>query len=277
MSSQWLRCLTKIADYPAPVRILLFLSGLVLLWLPIAVLIALLIPDANTVTILTMSLLFIGFLVALPVWGRWVHQSPVFRTYGLRMTRSMAIDWLMGFSWGGLALLLLLLLQGVWGWLVWQPVPASLGRVIGEGLLSAAGIGFAEELVFRGWVLEELERDYRPAVSLWGSSIVFASLHFLKPLAEMQRTFPQFPGLVLLGLTLVWAKRSTQGRLGLPMGLHSGLVFGYYVVNIGGLVVYSRQVPAWITGIDGNPLAGVMGLLFLGAIGGMVRWRSHHQ
>ena len=73
-------------------------------------------------------------------------------------------------------------------------------------------------------------------------------------------------GLLLLGLTLVWAKRAGGGRLGLPIGLHAGFVWGNYIINVGQLVKYSGQVPDWITGVNRNPLAGVTGLLFLGAI-----------
>ncbi|MEQ8960279.1 MAG: CPBP family intramembrane glutamate endopeptidase, partial [Coleofasciculus sp. C2-GNP5-27] len=86
-------------------------------------------------------------------------------------------------------------------------------------------------------------------------------------------TLPGFPGLVLLGLTLVWAKRG-QGRLGLPIGLHAGLVWGYYLINVGQLVQYSGQVSPWITGVDGNPIAGVMGLAFLMVLALGIRARA---
>jgi membrane protease YdiL (CAAX protease family) len=145
--------------------------------------------------------------------------------------------------------------------------------VILEGLASALGIGFAEELLFRGWLLDELQRDYHPRVALWADSTLYALLHYIKPLQEILRTWPGFPGLLLLGLTLVWAKRSRRGRLGLPIGLHAGLVWGYYIINVGQLVQYSGQVPEWITGVDRNPLAGVMGLLFLGVLAFWMRRR----
>jgi len=101
-----------------------------------------------------------------------------------------------------------------------------LPQVILEGLIVALGIGFAEELLFRGWLLDELQRDYRPRVALWVDALIYAALHFIKPLAEILRTLPGFPALLLLGLTFVWAKRSHRSRLGLPIGLHSGLVWG---------------------------------------------------
>ncbi|GAB4381906.1 MAG: type II CAAX endopeptidase family protein [Elainellaceae cyanobacterium] len=267
--------LASVSRYPAPVRILLFLVVLALFWLPIAAPIALLIENANTVTILTMSLLFIGFLIWIRIWGRRVHQEPqIFRAYGLYVSRSNAVEWLVGFSLGAVWLFSLFLVQSSLGWVVWQPVPNQLLRLLLEGLLSAMGVGLAEGLVFRGWLLDELARDYRPAVSLGANSLLYAGLHFLKPLPEMIRTFPQFPGLVLLGLALVWAKRSTQGRLGLSIGLHSGLVFGYYMVNVGEWVSYNPLIPEWLTGIDRNPLAGAVGLLFLLGMAGLMYWRS---
>jgi membrane protease YdiL (CAAX protease family) len=63
---------------------------------------------------------------------------------------------------------------------------------------------------------------------------------------------------------------SEGDRLGIPIGLHAGLVWGYYIVNVGQLIEYSNQVPVWVTGIDGNPIAGVMGLLFLSGLTGMI-------
>lgn len=59
-------------------------------------------------------------------------------------------------------------------------------------------------------------------------------------------------------------------RLGISIGLHAGLVWGYYIVNVGQLIEYSNQVPVWVTGIDGNPIAGVMGLLFLSGLTGII-------
>ncbi|MEG3941836.1 hypothetical protein QT995_27315, partial [Microcoleus sp. S36b_A3] len=39
-----------------------------------------------------------------------------------------------------------------------------------------------------------------------------------------------------------------------------------YIINIGELVRYSGSVPDWVTGINGNPLAGAAGLLFLSVL-----------
>lgn len=211
-----------------------------------------------------MLLLYGEFIWLLRLWGQKVYQrSHPLHHYGLPRTPGDLLDLLVGLSLGLLSLLSLFGLEGGLGWLVWRPA-AALPQVILEGLAIALGIGFAEELLFRGWLLDELERDYRPQAALWLCSLLFALLHFIKPIAVILRVWPQFFGLLLLGAALVWAKRLRRGHLGLAMGLHAGLVWGIYIVSVANLVAYSGQVPAWITGVDQNPLAGLMGLLFLG-------------
>ncbi len=214
-----------------------------------------------------MGLMFGEFLLLLRFWGRKVyHQPQLLKSYGLEGRRQNGLDLLKGLSIGLLFTFGLFALEGLLGWLKFQTPQASLPRVILEGFVSALGIGFVEELVFRGWLLDELQRDYSDRTSLWANAVIFAVSHFLKPLSEVIRTLPGFPGRLLLGLTLVWAKRSSGGLLGLPIGIHAGLVWGYYILNVGKLVQYSDQVSPWISGVDGDPLAGVMGLLFLSVL-----------
>lgn len=211
-----------------------------------------------------MGLLFVDFLFMLRFWGRRVYRQPhLLKRYGLDRSRQNGINLLKGLGFGLLQTFFLFGLQGVLGWLVWQTPSMPLPRLVLEGSLTALGVGLAEELVFRGWLLDELERDYRPNVALWVSAAIFASLHFIKPLSEVIRMFPQFPGLLILGLMLVWAKRSHGGSLGISIGIHAGLVWAYYIISVGNLIQYSGAVPEWITGIDRNPLAGIMGVLLL--------------
>ncbi len=265
-----------LVDRPAPIRIAVFLGILLGAWLPLAIPIYLLGQDDNQVTIASMGLLFVGFLVWLGLWGRWVYGNRAgFRRYGLSLSRQNGGEYLLGLGIGVVSLAVLFGLEGALGWLRWQEPSLPWPRLVMEGLLSASAIAMAEELVFRGWLLEELSWDYRPSTALWANSVAFGVLHFLKPLNEILRTWPAFPGLVLLGLTLVWARRSRQGRLGLSIGLHAGLVWGYYVTDVGKLITYTQQVPVWVTGIDRNPLAGLMGLMFLGAIAVMIQRQSN--
>jgi uncharacterized protein len=303
-----------LANAATPVRLSVFIALLALVWLPPYGLIRVLVSNANTVSILATSLLVVEFTALLWFWTRRVYRSarPLQR-YGLEISRANGLDLLRGLVVGFLSLLTLFAVESLSGWLTWQSSSLPLYRLVLEGLLVALGVGLGEELIFRGWLLSELEQDYHPTLSLWLDSLVYAGLHYTKPIQEglsilfgaslsfqeTLRTLPQFPGLVLLGMLLVWAKRSTpstssvqspsnrspsntatstpilqQNRLGLSIGLHAGLVWGYYIVNVGEIVHYTGEVSPWVTGVDHNPLAGGMGMLFLAAIAIWVKWRS---
>ncbi len=268
----------KIAKFSAPARIGIFILTLLLSWIPLAGPIYFFGQDANLASILAIALIYIEFIILVRFWVKKVYQQPhLLHRYGLVISRRNFQLFFQGLGIGLFSLFSLFILEIFLGWVVWQSPSEKLLQFIFEGLLVSVGIGFAEEFLFRGWLLDELEINYQPRVVLWVSSIVYAGLHFIKPIEEILRTWLQFPGLVLLGLIFVLAKRSSgkklgkntdyqQELLGFPMGIHSGLVWGYYIINVGGLVKYSEDIGEWLVGIDGNPLAGVMGLLFLGAI-----------
>ncbi len=250
---------------PIWIRLISFLVCLLIIWLPLAIPLNLaLASDRNLATIIIMSLLLVDFIALQKLWGNYVYQEPkIFSRYGLVLHRLNAIELVSGLSIGVIVCWSLFLVEAILGWVELNSSDFSLIKIIIEGLVSALGIGFAEELVFRGWLLSELEQDFSKNKSLWLNSIIFAIAHFLKPLGEIIRTLVTFPAYILLSLALVWAKWSKRDRLGIAIGLHSGLVWGYYILNVGNLVDYTEQVPDWVTGIDGNPIAGILGLMFL--------------
>ena len=261
--------IVAIALYPAPLRLGIFVLGLLLLWLPFALPIYAYVGDRNLASILTIVLLYAQFIFLLRLWGKYVYRQPqLLRYYGLVGSRANGRELLVGLGIGLTTVLSLFSLEGLLGWLQWQQ--GIQVKIVLEGLLVAIATGFAEELLFRGWLLDELQRDYAKA-AVWINALIFASLHFIKPLSEMLRTAPQFPGLLLLGLTLVLAKRRCQNRLGLSIGIHGGLIWGYYIINVGQLIKYSGQVPDWVTGVNQNPLAGLVGIGFLSIMAGIIR------
>jgi LPXTG-motif cell wall-anchored protein len=256
-----------LSQYPAPVRLGIFILVLLLLWLPIAAPIRLLVRDDNLVTILTMPLLYVEFILLLRLWGKKVYkQTQILRHYGLERTPQNAMDLLYGLAIGLINILILFGVEGLLGWLVWEKPSIFLLRIILEGLIVALAYGFAEELLFRGWLFDELQRDYNLNVVVWATAVIFAVTHFIKPLPEIIQTSPQFFGLLLLAFFLVCAKRWRRGRLGLSIGLHAGLIWGYYIINVGQLTKYSGAVPDWVTGVNQNPLAGLMGLVLLSVL-----------
>jgi hypothetical protein len=249
-----------------------------LLWVPIALPLRWLIRDPNLASIVTLVILYAQFIWLVPVWGKRVHHQPhVLRSYGLILSRQNGLLVLRGLGIGLGSVLVLLAFQTTVGWIHWQSPTPGIFQIGLEGLLVALAFGVAEELLFRGWMLDELERDYVADAALWVNAILFAALHL---------RLWTFPSLILLGVALVWAKRSHSetriGRrynlLGLPIGLHTGLVYGNYVVEVGQLIQYSDRVPVWLIGIDRNPLAGLVGFIFMAGLAlGMQRYATLHS
>jgi uncharacterized protein len=270
--------LRSIANLPAPVRILTFLLVLVIGWTPFATAIHIYFRATqdmndpgvlNLLNILEKGGLGVCFLLALPWWNKAVYdRAQPFSFFGLVGSRRNAINFLRGWAIGFSSLLFLYLVQGWLGWLTWQPATIPWGQLIGGGLLSSIGVGFIEELVFRGWILTEFEADYSLAVSMWSNALVFAVIHFVRPWQVMLMTFPQFPGLTVLGLLLILAKRSQHNLLGISIGLHAGIIGVVYLVDVGKLVKYTDRVPDWITGVYGTPSAGLMGIMGLMSLAG---------
>jgi len=268
-----LQLLSKLRPYPAPARIVAFAMILLLAWAPVSLLLHWLIRDANLASIITLLILYSMFLSLVQYWGRQVHhQSQILRHYGLEFSRRNGLCILRGLGIGLGSVAVLLSFETVMGWIGWRSPSLATLQIVVEGLLVSLAIGFAEELLFRGWMLDELQRDYAPVVALWANAILFAALH-LRP--------STFPALVFLGVALVWAKRShtvtRSGKrynlLGLPIGLHAGLVWGNYIVEVGKLIQYTDRVPAWVTGIDRNPVASLMGIVLLAGLAfGMWRY-----
>ncbi|PMB37903.1 CPBP family intramembrane metalloprotease [Fischerella thermalis CCMEE 5319] len=267
--------LASIAQRSVFIRLGYFILALLVLWSPFAIPIYLLVRDNNLVNIITMALLYIEFIVLLRIWSKQVYKQPhIFQRYGLQFTQLNGVDLLKGLAIGFISILILFGLEGLLGLLVWQQPKVFLLKVVLEGSLTGLSVGFAEELLFRGWLLDELQRDYSPRVALWANAMIFGVSHFIKPVQAIIHTLPQLPALVLLGLTQVWGKRWRRGRLGLPIGLHGGLVWGYYIINVGGLIEYTNRVPDWVTGVDKNPLMGVMGLVLMGVLAFWMRGQA---
>jgi membrane protease YdiL (CAAX protease family) len=260
--------LKKISEFSAPLRLAIFLGALSVFWLPLALPIYwLLRSDSNLASILTMGLLFVELLFGWQFWGRFVHgDRHIYTRYGLAKNSSNTREFWQGLAIGFWLCLGLFITEALLGWIdIIQP-STSLIRIIIEGWFSAVGIALAEELLFRGWLLDELQRDYGQKICIWVTAIAYALAHFIKPMEEIIRTAVTFPALVLLGIALVLAKYQHGDRLGISIGIHGGLVWGYYIVNVGQLIKYNSLIPDWVTGIDGNPIAGVMGLIFLSGL-----------
>ena len=206
-------------------------------------------------------------LVSLPLRLRqvWGDNHP-WQRLGLAVPlRAGAQAWLRGALKAALLLALVcgaLLVGGQARWLG----DVSLGLLL-NGLALMAGVGFAEELLFRGWLWGELELQVGPKRALLLQASIFALLHPWYRYPGLQ-ALGLLGGLVLLGLALALQRRADGGTLWGSIGLHGVLVGGWFLVQTGVLQI-SPGAPAWWVGpgfADINPTGGLLGWLGLGAL-----------
>jgi membrane protease YdiL (CAAX protease family) len=141
------------------------------------------------------------------------------------------------------------------------------GALLLNGLLLLAGVGFAEELLFRGWLWGEIELQVGARKALFLQALIFALLHpwYRAPRLE---AFGLLGGLILLGLVLALQRRADAGSLWGAIGMHGGLVGGWFLVQKG-LLQISPAAPAWLVGPGGadiNPIGGLIGWVGLGGL-----------
>ncbi|QNI99205.1 CAAX amino terminal protease [Synechococcus sp. A15-62] len=133
-----------------------------------------------------------------------------------------------------------------------------------NAVLLCLGVGFAEELIFRGWLWTELNQLMGSRRAALAQASIFSLVHtrFNLGLGAMSGLLI---GLFLLGLVLARQRQSNRGSLWGCIGLHGGLVAGWFLLQ-SGLLQLSTNAPSWLVGPGGsapNPLGGAVGLISL--------------
>ncbi len=146
-----------------------------------------------------------------------------------------------------------------WSWETIHPTTLATGML--TSLLTFVTAGFYEELVYRGYRLQNLIEGIRLPFAILVSSIDFGLAHFANP----NRTWPAILGLIVAGFFLAYGWVRT-GRLWLPIGLHigwnffEGPIFGFPVSGISTTYLIRQKVvgPELITGGLFGPEAGLV-------------------
>ncbi len=147
----------------------------------------------------------------------------------------------------------------------WQPDLS--GAQLANALALGLGVGFAEELLFRGWLWGELALHLgRPRGAL-AQAAIFSLVHARLDLG-WAGLLGLLGGLALLGLVLALQRRADGGLLWGAVGLHGGLVGGWFALQQGALAI-RPDAPLWLVGPGGaspNPVGGLLGWLGLAGL-----------
>ena len=206
---------------------------------------------------------FLIFVLSLPKWFeiRWGLKN-TWKLLGINkidIKRNLVFDFLRGFSLSTILISLILVLiittqSGYW-----------IGKISSEIIINAIllifGIGFTEELIFRGWLLEEFKNQFGLKKAIMSQALIFSLVHIGLdlPFWEMLSILT---GLFLLGILLSLIKLNDNNSLWGCIGLHGGLV-GLWFISNNGLLSISKDSPKWLVGpgiINTNPLGGIFGI-----------------
>lgn len=218
-------------------------------------------------------------LFALAVMARLDRSN--FHAFGLVGNRSLITDTALGFAIGAATMSAVALTLFVCGW--YHPAGLNTSAEVRSNLTAGLGeflaIGIAEELIYRGYVLQTLERRWGTDRALALTILVFGIAHL----------FIDIPGthwlLRLTGALSISAEAGVlfgaayllRRRLWLAIGVHwawnfcEGPVFGMPVTgsDVGPSLVYAHTSgPVWATGGSFGPEAGIP-CLVLGTLAGL--------
>ena len=246
-------------------HVFLFFIAWIILWLPIAIPISNKIgyqfPQVPTIKqkLFLIASLYPLALIIIAAILRWENISWLDIGWQWQLKELIFLGW--GIILGIGSLTAVFLVEWGCGLINWQGQNGSkLLLSIFPVLCLALGISFIEELIFRGFLINELNADWSYWVSAIASSLLFALLHLVW---EQKKTIPQLPGLWLMGMVLVLATAIGKGNIGIAWGLHTGWIVGLTCIDSAELISYKTDSQSWLTGINREPLAGLFGILCL--------------
>ncbi len=209
-----------------------------------------------------------------------------FRSLGLHRNAQSMLDLAVGLALPALVFGQVYLLFSALGWIKFEGYAwdtqsgGAVVQLLFMGFLGFIFAGWTEELMSRGYWLQNLREGLNLPMAVLISSSIFGVLHLSNPNASIIAAL----NLVLFGLLLAFAYLRTR-RLWLPVGLHigwnffQGNVFGFPVSGFQTfrLLKYTVQGPEAITGGKFGPEGGWILLpmvLFLAII---IALYSHRQ
>ena len=232
-------------------------------WLMASVLIPLGLPNSS-VSLVGTLLSFLSFLIVMPRWvqRRW-QRKDCWVVLGILPSHGQAwkvplVALLRGLlmAAGLLGLVTIPILLNGWG--TWRG-DWSLATTI-NALILCLGVGVAEEIIFRAWLLKELNNFTSRFGAVVSQAFVFSVVHtrFNMGLAPM---LGLLTGLFLLGMTLAMQRHHDHGSLWGCIGMHGGLVGGWFLLSHG-LLDLSKPSALYVgfPAADPNPLSGLIAI-----------------
>lgn len=245
--------------------------------IPIGIVIFILEVPATNLELLDPALSGISLVLSVYLARRFIDRK-TFSSLGFKLSPNTIVDLISGILISGLMMATIYAIFYSLGWLtfngfVWEaaaPQEALNSLTLWIGIFLA--VGFYEEILSRGYHLQNLEEGLNTAWAVFLSSGIFGMLHIFNPNATLISTL----GILLAGYFLAYGYIRTR-QLWLSIGLHigwnifEGPVFGFKVsgLDTGGLLLHDIIGPELWTGGPFGPEAGLVMLPVI-AIGALI-------
>tara|TARA_B100000214_G_C23902402_1_gene597168 strand:+ start:201 stop:1052 length:852 start_codon:yes stop_codon:yes gene_type:complete len=221
--------------------------------------------STNNLSIIGTTISFIIFLCVLPSWGsiRWKTKN-IWVFFGLDFKNIFRAvkKFFSGFIFSVFLMFILFLFFYLCGWI--ERIDFVKLGALANAILLIVSIVFVEEIVFRGWLMEEMALLYGLRKGIIFQSLIFSLAHYRFDIGLLA-LIPFFMGLFLFGLVLTLRRTIDKGSLMGCIGLHGGLVGIWYLFD-SGMVVFSNNTPYFLLGPSEkmvNPIGSVSGIVIL--------------
>lgn len=236
---------------------------LIIIGIILAIILAIASVDISDDLLTLPGILVSAAATTLSVWiaRRWIDRRTI-ASLGLQWQRNSLMDVLVGIIIAGIMMGLIFVLQLSMGWLQIEKLGITGIDKLPLLLLWAIVflvVGFYEELLSRGYHLQNIEDGLNTAWAVLISSAIFSLAHLFNPNPSLGSVL----GILAAGLFLAYAYLSTR-QLWLPIGLHigwnffEGPVFGFPVSGLitPRLIEHTVSGPLAMTGGAFGPEAG---------------------
>ncbi len=221
--------------------------------------------SSEQLSIIGTIITFCLFLIILPSWGkiRW-KTNYLWLSIGLDFNnkyKALKI-FCSGFMFSFCLLLIFYLLVFLCGWV--DQINYIKFQTLLNSLLLIVGIVSAEEIVFRGWLMEEMVLLFGLKRGIIFQSAIFSLAHYRSDIG-LFALIPFLTGLFLFGLVLTLRRVIDKGSLWGCIGLHGGLVGIWYLFD-SGMVIFSNDIPYYLLGPSKtmvNPIGSLIGITIL--------------
>ncbi|OGW76579.1 MAG: hypothetical protein A3J52_02780 [Omnitrophica bacterium RIFCSPHIGHO2_02_FULL_49_9] len=211
---------------------------------------------------------YLVFIFYVVIFQMFVNRAP-FSSLGLALYPKWSLTVLKGWCVGCAAFIGYTLLMDYFG-VIELRMNRGVGRLILSCLIavSAFGIAFTEEVLFRGFFLQTMLKDLPVWIAVTVTGVLFVLFHKLGSVQDFW-TVPYDAmlagGIFSLHLLLCAAYLKTKS-LYLPIGIHSGLVFAKVVFRDSKLIGVIDPASYWF-GLKGDARRGFLAwILFLSGI-----------